>query len=543
MDDQFGWSVSGAGDVNGDGLADLIVGATEGHDGGAHAGEAYIVYGKPNPADGDAGTQFGTPSGGSRLLDVTNFKPADGFILQGDRANDELGFSVSGAGDINGDGYDDLIAGALKGDDGMGDAGEAYVVYGKADPAAEEDAGTQFGTTDEMGEMRQVLDTSTLAPAAGFIIQGDAGGDQLGSSVSGAGDVNGDGLDDLIVGARLSDDGGGNAGEAYILYGKAGTDGTQFGMAVHVTAMGVTINDGMTTTVTETVDPSTSVTMTVTMEVAVPDDVLAASSIRQVLDTTDLGPTDGFIIQGDMGGDQLGRSVSGAGDVNGDGFDDLIAGAQLGDDGPGNDAGEAYVVYGGTHLGEVVSHAQTLVGMAEPTLAEDPTPAAVEAAARAPFLLGGAGDDRLEAHADTEVLYGGAGDDVLELADASFRRVDGGSGSDTLVLAASLTLDFTVASDRGRVRGIETLSLSDATAMVTLDLLSVYALVDSRDNGGDHTSAGEAFLRLEGVSGAMVTLEGGVAAGAWTLETADAEGPDLYAQGSAKLLIDDGLVA
>ena len=84
--------------------------------------------------------------------------------------------------------------------------------------------------------------------------------------------------------------------------------------------------------------------------------------------------------------------------------------------------------------------------------------------------------------------------------------------------------DFTEASARGRVRGIQTLSLSDATAEVTLDLLSVYALVDSRDNGGEHTSPGEAFLRLEGVSGAMVVLS----------DTAD-----LYAQGSTRLWKDD----
>ena len=121
---------------------------------------------------------------------------------------------------------------------------------------------------------------------------------------------------------------GANAGEAYIIYGKVGTDGTQFGTKV---------------------------------------------GDRQVLDTTGLAPTDGFILQGDMGGDELGNSVSGAGDVNGDGFDDLIVGAYQGDDG-GARAGEAYVVYGGTHLGEVVSHDQTLVGGMVPTLPEDPTP-------------------------------------------------------------------------------------------------------------------------------------------------------------------------
>ena len=306
------------------------------------------------------------------------------------------------------------------------------------------------GTGNQFGEMvgdRQVLDTTSLSVTDGFIIQGDAVNHRLGFSVSGAGDVNGDGLDDLIVGANFGGAGGTFVGEVYIIYGKVGTDGMQFGMAV-------TADSGET---------------------------------RQVLDTTGgFVPTDGFIIQGDAGNDQFGDSVSGAGDINGDGFDDLIAGASMGDDG-GEDAGEAYVVYGGTHLGEVVSHDQTLTGGMVPTLPDSPTPAQTEAAARAAFLHGGAGDDRLEAHADTTVLYGGAGDDVLVLADATFRRVDGGSGSDTLVLAESLTLDLTDAADRGRVRGIETLSLSDATAEVTLDLVSVYALVESRNNGGTHT--------------------------------------------------------
>ena len=486
--DNLGYSVAGAGDINGDGLDDLIVASRDGDDGGTDAGEAYIVYGKANPAVGDPGTQFGALVGSHRVLDTTSLSVTDGFILQGDAAEDKLGRSVSGAGDINGDGIDDLIVGANQGDDGGSNAGEAYIVYGKAG------AGTQFGTeVITAGVMRQVLDTTDLAPAAGFILQGDMEGDNLGWSVAGAGDINGDGLADLIAGAYLSDDSEMDAGAAYIIYGKVGTAGTQFGMAVTA--------DGET---------------------------------RQVLDTDGLAPTDGFILQGDAADDFLGWSVSGAGDINGDGFDDLIAGAHLGDDG-GVNAGEAYVVYGGTHLGEVVSHAQTLVGGMVPALPDSPTPAQIEAAARAPFLHGGAGDDRLEAHADTTVLYGGAGDDVLSLADGDFRRVDGGSGDDTLVLGMDVALDFTEASDRGRVRGIETLSLSDATAMVTLDLVSVYALVDSRDNGGTHTSAGEAFLRLEGTG--MVSLDG-----TWTT-TADAEGPDLYTQASAKLLIDDGLIA
>ena len=475
-DDRLGVSVSGAGDVNGDGLADLIVGAYQGDDGGDNAGEVYIIYGKVNPAVGDPGTQFGmevTTNGVVRqVLDTTNLSVTDGFILQGDVAADRLGKSVSGAGDINGDGYDDLIVGANLGDDGGGNAGEAYIIYGKANPADVSAAGTQFGT---MVGSRQVLDTTNFAPAAGFIIQGDSADDNLGGSVSGAGDVNGDGLADLIAGAYLSNDGGMESGEAYIIYGKAGTDGTQFGMAV--TESGET---------------------------------------RQVLDTTGLAPTDGFILRGDAANDRLGESVSGAGDVNGDGFDDLITGAPQGQDG-GFLAGEAYVVYGGTHLGEVTTQDQTLVGMASES-----------------FLHGGAGDDRLEGHADTTVFYGGAGDDTLVLVDYSFRRVDGGSGSDTLVLGSGVELDFTLAKVRGKVRGIETLSLSDATAMVTLDQASVYALVESRDNGGTLTDAGEVLLRLRGLSG-MVVLEGD-----WM--DPDATGTaGLYKQGSALLLVDSGL--
>ena len=264
----------------------------------------------------------------------------------------------------------------------------------------------------------------------------------------------------------------------------------------------------------------------------------AVTTRGNLLDTTHLAPAQGFIVQGDMADDRLGESVSGAGGLNGDGFDDLIVGAEQGDDGR-NFAGEGDVVYGGAHLGEVVTTDQTLAGMAVVAASDPNDEAAVEAAARMAFLHGGAGDDTLEAHTDTEVLYGGAGDDVLELVDTSFRRVDGGAGVDTLVLGMAVTLNFTEASDRGRVRGIETLSLSDATAMVTLDLFSVYALVEARDNGGTLTDAGEAFLRLEGSSGMVVLSD----RSSWT-EEADAEGTaDLWVQGSAKLLIDDGLLA
>ena len=253
--DQAGFSVSSAGDVNGDGLADLIVGARLGDDGGTNAGEAYVIFGK---------------AGGLANIDLTGLAPADGFIIQGDAIADYAGYSVASAGDINGDGFDDLIVGARGGDNGGSNAGEAYVIFGKSGGFA-------------------TIDLAALALADGFIIQGDAAEDRAGSSVASAGDVNGDGFDDIIVGVPQGDNGGIDAGEAYVIFGKAA------GFAN--------------------------------------------------LDLSTLGAAAGFIIQGDYAGDQAGRSVSSAGDVNGDGFDDIIVGALYGDNG-GTSAGEAYVVFG-----------------------------------------------------------------------------------------------------------------------------------------------------------------------------------------------------
>ena len=118
-DDCSGRSVAGAGDVNGDGIDDLIIGALADPADGYYAGESYVV--------------FGTAAGFAASLDLAALDGSNGFRLDGIDAGDRSGCSVAGAGDVNGDGIDDLIVGARGADlDGQDHAGESYVVFGTA---------------------------------------------------------------------------------------------------------------------------------------------------------------------------------------------------------------------------------------------------------------------------------------------------------------------------------------------------------------------------------------------------------------------------
>ena len=213
-------------------------------------------------------------------VNLSSLNGTNGFILNGIDRGDFSGQSVSSAGDVNGDGYDDLIIGARGADpNGNFAAGETYVVYGGASAPGTEG----------------VLDLSSLDGTNGFILNGIDAFDYSGWSVSSAGDVNGDGYDDLIIGAYRADPNGNSyAGETYIVYGG-------------VSALG---RDGM-------------------------------------LDLGALDGSNGFTLNGIDANDFSGFSVSSAGDVNGDGYDDLIIGAQNADPNGNRNAGETYIIYGG----------------------------------------------------------------------------------------------------------------------------------------------------------------------------------------------------
>ncbi len=191
--DVSGYSVSGGGDINGDGIDDVIIGANGASPNGLlNAGQSYVVFGR---ADGDF----------DQTLNLSDLNGSNGFIINGIAAGDQLGggASVSVAGDVNGDGIDDVIIGANRSDPNGESSGQSYVIFGKR---------SLFNAS---------FDLSTLNGSNGFTIDGLVAGDRLGASTSSAGDINDDGIDDLIIGSRFADSNGESSGQSYVVLAAA----------------------------------------------------------------------------------------------------------------------------------------------------------------------------------------------------------------------------------------------------------------------------------------------------------------------------------
>ncbi len=243
--DQSGWSAGGAGKVNSDNYADVIIGAPSAL---GYAGISYVVFGSKTLAN----------------INLADLTIDQGFNITGASANDYSGLFVSAAGDFNSDGYNDVIIGAPATNL---DSGSSYVVFG--------------------GKNAMNLNLANNENGKWITITGAAVVDYSGTEVGAAGDVNGDGIADVVIGAP----GAGDAGTGYVVFGSSN-----------------------------------------------PSDLSLADLYNSVTHTSP-----GFSITGANFGDNLGFSVGGAGDFNNDGYDDIVLGA------PGvgyYDNGASYVIYG-----------------------------------------------------------------------------------------------------------------------------------------------------------------------------------------------------
>ena len=323
------YSVSSAGDFNGDGYDDIVIGARNAPNEIRYSGSTYIVYGKVN--------------GYSANIDLGNLAASDGFRIDGANAGDWSGYSVSSAGDVNDDGYDDIIIGALNADPNGQDSGSSYVVFGK-----------------ESGFSR-AIELSELDGSDGFRLDGENAWDYSGDSVSSAGDVNGDGYDDIIIGAHKADPNGHYSGASYIVFGKEGG----FNRAIELSELNG--RDGFRLDGENRRDESGySVSSAGDINGDGYDDIIIGarhadsngresgssyvvfgkeSGFDRTIELSELDGDDGFRLVGENAGDYSGSSVSSAGDINGDGYDDIIIGAYSADPN-GSRSGSSYIVFG-----------------------------------------------------------------------------------------------------------------------------------------------------------------------------------------------------
>jgi hypothetical protein len=353
---ELGISVSTAGDVNGDGYGDVIAGAHLASSGGINGGRAFVYHGS-----------------------ASGLSAAPAWSAAGSIANSRFGYAVSEAGDVNGDGYGDVIVGAWKYANGQSDEGAVYVYHGSA---------------------------TGLSATPDWSIESNLVGIQLGWSVSTAGDVNGDGYDDVVIGARFYKNGQSNEGAAYVYHGSPGGLATTFAWRVEsnqaqawfgssVSNAGDVNGDGYDDVLVgaryydnpeldegraylyqgSSTGLSTTAAWTAEINQAAAgfsyavsaagdinadgfgDVIVGANTYSNGQSTegaayvylgsaTGLSSIANWMAEIDVGGAQFGYSVSGAGDVNGDGAADVIVGAPELMDPVLQKRGRAYAYYG-----------------------------------------------------------------------------------------------------------------------------------------------------------------------------------------------------
>jgi hypothetical protein len=334
----LGFSVAGVGDMNNDGLADLLIGMPQ-DAASSNPGGAFLVYGKANSTTGslaeyqkDISALGATPD----ALSITS-------------TFDTVGFSVSSAGDVNGDGWIDMIISAhFQTVSGLvGNTGKTYVVYGSA----------------ALSALQTISLGSVGGSVPGFVISGWQAGEESGTSVSSAGDFNGDGKADLLVSAYFNDTAGSQAGATYVILGKSGNTAVDLAniknnsggfvilgengqdmSGVSVSSGGDINGDGLGDILIGAVIGGTGNAYRESGKTYV---IFGRSTANATIDLGQIAAGNGgFAILSTTALEQSGHSVSSAGDINGDGLADIILGAPFGSVDGGASTGRSFVVYG-----------------------------------------------------------------------------------------------------------------------------------------------------------------------------------------------------
>jgi len=302
--DYLSQSMAGEADIDGDGLDDFALAARAANSTATDSGSVYLFYGTPGTTSGAAAT----------LADLT---------AKGGAASDQLGTSVALSQGLSGDAYGDLLIGASGQDSGGAGAGAAYLFEGP-------------------------LGTGTLATSsATATLIGEAASDAFGTSVDEAGDFDGDGIIDVVVGANSATGLASGAGVAYVLAGPL--SGTVDASAYLHKVRGVAASDGAGARVRGLGDTDADGYEDIAVSAYNADPNGASSGAVYLVGGGATGlatlSSANAIIEGAVAGDLMGFALDGPGDVDGDGNTDLFLGA-YGDDAGGSQAGGAFLYYG-----------------------------------------------------------------------------------------------------------------------------------------------------------------------------------------------------
>lgn len=361
--DYAGKALDAVGDVNGDGCDDILIGAYGNDTTGSSAGAAYLIYGSTTLADRDLS-----------LADVR---------YHGTAPSDYAGYAVAGAGDVNRDGYNDILVGAYGNDGSFSSAGATYLIFGSASLSS------------------MVLSGSDVR------FFGAASSDYSGKAVAGGGDFNGDGYDDILIGAPYEDTGGSSAGAAYLIFGQSSSYPHMYYLSGATKFYGEDSGDYA----------GTSVSFAGDVNGDGKDDILigapsndgggsyagaaylyygtSASRLPLSSDMTQ-APVK---FEGEDSSNYAGTSVSGAGDIDGDGYDDILIGAYKNDTGASY-AGATYLYYGST----------TVLGRKMQLLYADAAFDGINSNDYSGYAVSGAGD--LNADGNADILIGAYGNDA-----------------------------------------------------------------------------------------------------------------------------------